>query len=87
MLNVELYTHSNSFITYEEKNSSKHRVIINNLTAPDRQIVKTTEMYTTTVCWDVAPCSLVKVYRRFRGSCCLCRLRFSVSCLEHKSNL
>jgi hypothetical protein len=24
-----------------------------------------------TVFWDVAPCSLVKVYRRFRGVCCL----------------
>jgi hypothetical protein len=24
-----------------------------------------------TVLWDVAPCSLVKVYRRFRGVCCL----------------
>jgi hypothetical protein len=24
-----------------------------------------------TVFWDVAPCSLVKVYRRFRGSCCV----------------
>jgi hypothetical protein len=23
--------------------------------------------------WDVAPCSLVKVYRRFRGACCLHR--------------
>jgi hypothetical protein len=21
--------------------------------------------------WDVAPCSLVEVYRRFRGACCL----------------
>jgi hypothetical protein len=20
--------------------------------------------------WDVAPCSLVEVYRRFRGACC-----------------
>jgi hypothetical protein len=24
-----------------------------------------------TVFWDVAPCSLVEVYRRFRGACCL----------------
>jgi hypothetical protein len=24
-----------------------------------------------TVFWDVAPCSLVEVYRRFRGTCCL----------------
>jgi hypothetical protein len=23
------------------------------------------------VFWDVAPCSLVEVYRRFRGACCL----------------
>jgi hypothetical protein len=23
------------------------------------------------VFWDVAPCSLVEIYRRFRGSCCL----------------
>jgi hypothetical protein len=22
--------------------------------------------------WDVAPCSLVEVYRLFRGACCLC---------------
>jgi hypothetical protein len=22
------------------------------------------------VFWDVAPCSLVEIYRRFRGSCC-----------------
>jgi hypothetical protein len=24
-----------------------------------------------TVFWDFAPCSLVEVYRRFRGACCL----------------
>jgi hypothetical protein len=24
-----------------------------------------------TVFWDVAPCSLAEVYRRFRGACCL----------------
>jgi hypothetical protein len=24
-----------------------------------------------TVFWDVTPCSLVEVYRRFRGACCL----------------
>jgi hypothetical protein len=24
-----------------------------------------------TVFWDIAPCSLVEVYRRFRGACCL----------------
>jgi hypothetical protein len=24
-----------------------------------------------TVLWDVAPCSLVEVYRRFRGAYCL----------------
>jgi hypothetical protein len=24
-----------------------------------------------TVFWDVTPCSLVQVYRRFRGICCL----------------
>jgi hypothetical protein len=24
-----------------------------------------------TVFWDVEPCSLVQVYRRFRGACCL----------------
>jgi DNA gyrase inhibitor GyrI len=24
--------------------------------------------------WDVAPCSLVEVYRRFRGACCLIAL-------------
>jgi hypothetical protein len=24
-----------------------------------------------TVFWDVAPCSLIEVYRRFRGACCL----------------
>jgi hypothetical protein len=24
-----------------------------------------------TVFWDVAPCSLVEVYRYFRGACCL----------------
>jgi hypothetical protein len=24
-----------------------------------------------TVFWDVASCSLVEVYRRFRGTCCL----------------
>jgi hypothetical protein len=24
-----------------------------------------------TVFWDVAPCSLVEAYRRFRGACCL----------------
>jgi hypothetical protein len=24
-----------------------------------------------TVFWDVAPCNLVEVYRRFRGACCL----------------
>jgi hypothetical protein len=23
-----------------------------------------------TVMWDVAPCSLVEVYRRFGGACC-----------------
>jgi hypothetical protein len=23
------------------------------------------------VFWDVAPCSLVEVYQRFRGACCL----------------
>jgi hypothetical protein len=23
------------------------------------------------ILWDVAPCSLVEVYRRFRGACCL----------------
>jgi hypothetical protein len=28
------------------------------------------------VFWVVAPCSLVEVYQRFRGSCCL--LRFEV---------
>jgi hypothetical protein len=26
-----------------------------------------------TVFWDVGPCSLVEVYRRFRGAYCLCR--------------
>jgi hypothetical protein len=25
----------------------------------------------TTVFWDVAPCSLVEIFRRFRGACCL----------------
>jgi hypothetical protein len=25
------------------------------------------------VFWDVVTCSLVSVYRRFRGACCLCR--------------
>jgi hypothetical protein len=24
-----------------------------------------------TVFWDVEPCSLVEVYRRFRGACCI----------------
>jgi hypothetical protein len=23
------------------------------------------------VLWDVAPCSLIEVYQRFRGTCCL----------------
>jgi hypothetical protein len=23
------------------------------------------------VFWDVAPCSLVEIYQRFRGACCL----------------
>jgi hypothetical protein len=24
-----------------------------------------------TILWDMTPCSLVKVYRRFSGACCL----------------
>jgi hypothetical protein len=28
-------------------------------------------MLTIAVFWVVAPCSLVEVYRRFRGTCCL----------------
>jgi hypothetical protein len=27
-------------------------------------------MFKLTVFWDVAPCSLVDIYRRFRGACC-----------------
>jgi hypothetical protein len=29
------------------------------------------------VFWVVAPCSLVEVYRRFRGPCCLHRCQYS----------
>jgi hypothetical protein len=25
----------------------------------------------TTALWDVAPCSLVEIYRHFRGACCI----------------
>jgi hypothetical protein len=32
-----------------------------------------------TVFWDVAPCSLVEVYRRFRGACCLWKPEISPS--------
>jgi hypothetical protein len=32
--------------------------------------VLTADIMKITVLWDVAPCSLVEVYRRFRGACC-----------------
>jgi hypothetical protein len=33
--------------------------------------VLTAAIMRMTVFWDVAQCSLVEVYRRFRGTCCL----------------
>jgi hypothetical protein len=33
--------------------------------------VLTTANMKITVFWDAVPCSLVKIYRRFRGACCL----------------
>jgi hypothetical protein len=32
-------------------------------------------MYSMTAFWDVAPCSLVEVVRRFWGACCLSIIR------------
>jgi hypothetical protein len=34
-------------------------------------ITETEEDLKMTVFWNVAPCSLVEVYRRFRGTLCL----------------
>jgi hypothetical protein len=34
------------------------------------QVLTVTSMKMT-VFWDVAPCDLVEVYRRFKGACCL----------------
>jgi hypothetical protein len=34
-------------------------------------MLPTTSLMKSAVFWVVAPCSLVEVYRRFRGACCL----------------
>jgi hypothetical protein len=49
--------------------------IINNVPAiPDcvmfENEVLTTALMNVTVFWDVTPCSLIEVYRRFGGACC-----------------
>jgi hypothetical protein len=37
------------------------------------------------VFWDVAPCNVVEIYRRFRGTCCLHHQVTSEDSLLHKT--
>jgi hypothetical protein len=39
------------------------------------------------VFWVVGPCSLVEVYRRFRGACCLHQGRIVVLCSNTNADL
>jgi hypothetical protein len=41
------------------------------LEAPPRKFFQRQEELMIAVFWVVAPCSLVEVYQRFRGPCCL----------------
>jgi hypothetical protein len=38
---------------------------------PIEIVLKCTGLYKMAVFWVVAPCSLIEVYQRFRGPCCL----------------
>jgi hypothetical protein len=54
-------------ITYRIMRKFIPIIILNQL----RFQVLTAASMTITVTWDVGPCSLAEVYRRFRGACCL----------------
>jgi hypothetical protein len=50
----------------------KGRSLYNNADKPkNANIIGKSTSKKITVFWDVAPCSLIEVYRRFIGACCL----------------
>jgi hypothetical protein len=49
-------------------NSKEHQVLLKN--NEEELLYETAANMKMAVFWDVAPCSLVEVYRSFRGACC-----------------
>jgi hypothetical protein len=61
-----------------EGSASRHRIpVTQTLLVDHRSVISCCALYTNfpgskmAVFWVVAPCSLVEVYQRFRGTCCL----------------